>query len=290
MGAADIGGSHITAALVEAETGMVLHNTWQRNMVPATGTVDEIIDAWSRVITGCYVHQHSKPVKWGIAMPGPFDYESGISYIRGQNKYDALYGLNVKMLLADKLGIKKETIHFTNDAACFLQGEVVAGAAMSMNEVIGLTLGTGLGSATFQNGKVLDAGWWSMPFREGIAEDYLSTRWFTKRYRELSGNTIDNVRQLLEVSDRLLLQNIFNEFGHNLGHFLLQAISQERIQLVVLGGNIAQTFHLFEKALLHCLTQAGSNTSVKPAVLGEQAALIGAAAAAMEEQEVHAGK
>ncbi len=287
MGAVDIGGSHITAALVEAETGIVMHNTWQRTMVPATGTVDEIIDAWGRVISGSYMHHPLKPVKWGIAMPGPFDYEQGISYIRGQNKYEALYGLNVKMLLAQKLGLKKEAIHFTNDAACFLQGELVAGAAISMNEVIGITLGTGLGSATCKNGKVLDAGWWRMPFKEGIAEDYLSTRWFTKRYHELSGNAIDNVRQLLEISDRSLLQNIFNEFGHNLGHFLLQAISQDRIELIVLGGNITQAFDLFSTSLLSCLSRAGNDTPVKQAVLGEQAALIGAAAAAMEAQEVN---
>jgi glucokinase len=269
---------------------MLLHNTWQRSMVPATGTVHEIIDAWCRVITGCYVQHHLKPVGWGIAMPGPFNYEEGISYIRGQNKYESLYGLNVKMLLAEKLGIKKETIHFTNDAACFLQGELVTGAAKSTNGVIGITLGTGLGSATCKNGKVQDAGWWRVPFKEGIAEDYLSTRWFTKRYRELSGNAIDNVRQLLDIGDRVLLQNIFNEFGYNLGDFLLQAISQDQIQLVVLGGNITQAFPLFEFTLLQCLSQAGNNTPVKPAVLGEQAALIGAAAAAMEELEVDSDK
>ncbi|HRP57404.1 hypothetical protein, partial [Agriterribacter sp.] len=64
----------------------------------------------------------------GIAMPGPFDYEKGISYITGLHKYEYLYGLNVKELLAAELNIPLGNIRMMNDAAAYLAGELKAGA------------------------------------------------------------------------------------------------------------------------------------------------------------------
>ena len=136
----------------------------------------------------------AKPWKIGIAMPGPFDYENGISYIKDQNKYEALYGLNIKEQLAKKLEISISDISILNDAACFLQGEVFGGAGQGFKRVMGLTLGTGFGSARSVDGKTDDADLWCSPYREGIAEDYLSTRWFLKQYKEISGKLVKNVK------------------------------------------------------------------------------------------------
>jgi glucokinase len=55
----------------------------------------------------------------GFAMPGPFDYEKGISWLNGNAKYETLYGYDLKLLLAEHLGVYKENIYFINDAAAF---------------------------------------------------------------------------------------------------------------------------------------------------------------------------
>ena len=60
-------------------------------------------------------------------MPGPFDYEEGISYIAGNDKYEAFYGLNVKNMLADELKIKPSNILMKNDASCFFSRRSVRG-------------------------------------------------------------------------------------------------------------------------------------------------------------------
>ncbi|WP_158643833.1 ROK family protein [Pseudobacter ginsenosidimutans] len=281
MAGVDIGGSHITAALLDTATGAIVPETWQRNSVPAAGTVEEIIDAWSAVIRASYARQ-STPVRIGIAMPGPFDYEEGICYIRGQQKYEALYGLNIKELLAERLGCSKDKIRLTNDAACFLQGEVFAGAAKGHAAVIGLTLGTGLGSATFFQHHVEDAAWWNAPFKESIAEDYLSSRWFVHRYQLLTSHSVPNVQQLLNTGDEKNIRYVFDEFGVNLGTFLQQRLREQPAELIIIGGNIAQAFSLFEKTLHDTLRISGIQTPVKQAILGEQAALIGAATAGLE--------
>lgn len=281
MAGVDIGGSHITAALVDQATGAVVPGSWRRDSVPASGTAAEIIEAWASVIAACY-ENHSLPARIGIAMPGPFDYEAGISFIRGQHKYESLYGLNIKELLSEKLGLPKSSICLTNDAACFLQGEVYAGAAKGHAAVIGLTLGTGLGSATFFQNKVEDAAWWNSPFRESIAEDYLSSRWFVQRYQQLANLTVPNVKQLLNTGDEEGIRVIFDEFGATLGEFLSEKLQQRMAEVVVIGGNIAQAFPLFEKKLIEVLHTNGYQVPVRQAMLGEQAALIGAATAGLE--------
>lgn len=277
MAGVDIGGSHITAALVDTSTGTIVPESWQRDSVPAAGTANEIIDAWSNVILTSF--GQSVPARLGIAMPGPFDYEAGICLIQGQHKYESLYGLNIKTLLAQKLGFDINNIRLTNDAACFLQGEIFAGAAKGWSNVTGITLGTGLGSATCINNIVADAAWWNTPFKDGIAEDYLSSRWFVQRYRQLTNVAMPNVKHILATGDDGKIKQVFHEFGIHLGTFLLQ---QQAKGLVVIGGNIAQAFSLFEQSLKACLLSADNHTEVRQALLGEDAALIGAATAGLE--------
>ncbi len=73
-------------------------------------------------------------------MPGPVDYERGICYIKDQGKYDQLYGLNIKDLLAARLGIPPDHIRMMNDALCFLKGEIAGGAIKGCKSALGLTL------------------------------------------------------------------------------------------------------------------------------------------------------
>src|SRR5690606_4374061 len=126
----------------------------------------------------------SEDLHIGIAMPGPYDYENGISLISEQGKMKSLYGLSVKNLLADALRIPPAQIQFTNDAESFLKGEVFAGVGKGFSNTLGLTLGTGLGSAIHVEDVVKDAKLWTAPFRDGIAEDYLGTDWFIEFVRE----------------------------------------------------------------------------------------------------------
>src|SRR6187431_2124409 len=112
----DIGGSHITATMVDLERGNRIDNSEVREPVNAKGTVDEIISLWTDVINRAFVNQNISVKKMGIAMPGPFDYNKGIAWMKNQDKYDSLYGLNVKDLLAKSLHISPDCIKFLNDA------------------------------------------------------------------------------------------------------------------------------------------------------------------------------
>jgi glucokinase len=275
--AADIGGTHITAALVDLAHPGTLLSPVKRLPVDAGGSAGAIIDAWSRCLLAA--KEMADVSMYCLAMPGPFDYSKGISQIKGQGKFDSLYGQNIKDLLASSLHTNSAAIFLENDAACFLHGEVFAGCARDgFEKVIGVTLGTGLGSAIYYRGKSRSADLWSLPFGGGIAEDFLSTRWFIRRYKELTGMEEKGVKQIAARAENdRVAKTIFTDFGKKLGAFLRCFQEKEGAEAVVIGGNIAQAYELFRVPLEETLKGFYPSLKLRTSVLGENAALFGAA-------------
>ncbi|MET0392654.1 MAG: ROK family protein [Chitinophagaceae bacterium] len=273
----DIGGSHITAALVDLDTQSIIRESLVRERVDSKGEQAQIIREWTAAIARCRSFRTGVLPQIGIAMPGPFDYENGISLIQGLDKFDALYGANVKTLLAQELGNAPGDIFLMNDASCFLKGEVFGGAVKNCREVIGITLGTGLGSAVVREGKLFDGDLYCTPYRDGVAEDYLSTRWFVRRYRGLTGREVKDVKALSQqVPDDAVAQDLFREFGRHLGEVLAAWSRKHRVDTVVIGGNIVQAWELFVPEAEKLLQQQELVISLHRASLGEEAALLGA--------------
>lgn len=270
---ADIGGTHITTALINMVDGVLVKDSYHREFVDAHGSAEHIIKSWSEVIRKS-LSAAQGVYQIGIAMPGPFDYETGISHISGLHKYEALYGLNVKELLAAALNIEVKNIRMANDARCFLQGELFNGAVKGEQSVTGLTLGTGFGSAIAENGIAMEAAFYDIPFLDSRAEDYFCSRWLVNRYGEISESKVRNVKELAGTADRFSTA-VFHEFGTNLALFLstLNPVPAR----ILLGGNIAQTFNLFSPALQDTLNHKGLHISFVLSTLDENAALLGAA-------------
>ncbi|EOR94972.1 ROK family member transcriptional repressor [Arcticibacter svalbardensis MN12-7] len=273
----DIGGSHITAALVDLETKQILPKTWLRKHVDAHAEANAIIESWAELIINVFSHLKSGDKKIGIGIPGPLNYDTGVSFIKNQDKYDNLYGLNLKDLLSNKIEIPADHIRLMNDAASFLQGETFGGAGAHYDSAIGLTLGTGLGSSWYKKGVAHDADRWNHSFKDSIAEDYLSTRWFVQRYFQLSGKKVTDVKTLVSTAQsNPYIEQLFEEFGTNLAAFLNMFIAIENPEAVILGGNIAQSFFLFEDALRVGLQPQYRTIPILKAKLGEEAVLVGA--------------
>lgn len=274
----DIGGSHITAGIVELTSRRVIKESLLREHVDSKSSAGEIISAWVEVIVKSFNAHPECEKKIGIAMPGPFDYEEGVSKIKGVDKFECLFGLNVKQILSEKLRVKKSDIAMMNDAGCFLKGEVFSGAAIGCKNVVGVTLGTGLGSASFHNGNIYEGHLYSSPFKEGTAEDYLSTRWFVKRYREITGNTISSVKELRSrIAEDPRAASLFAEFGKNLGNVLAAYVQKHDCEMVIVGGNIMNAWELFYDETKKTLDSLPKPVMIKKAELGEESALIGAA-------------
>jgi glucokinase len=283
----DIGGSHITAARVNLSTRTIEKDSVKRIRVNSKGSVDEIIQTWSTVIDQLMDENNCEDQKIGIAMPGPFDYAEGISLMKDNDKYASLFGLNVKVLLAEKIKMNADGIFFMNDAAAFLKGELFAGAAVGYKRAIGLTLGTGLGTSAFDGTTARDANLWCALFADGIAEDYLSTRWFINRYEKLTGKKVEGVKEIADLyqTDKTA-SGLFNEFALNLADFLQAFITAENPEVIVIGGNIMQAEELFIPLVKQQLQLKKSDVPIVRAKLGEDAAILGAAALVWENEQI----
>lgn len=271
----DIGGSHISAAEVSFQGRTAQISNFYEADVDTFSKKEAIITAWSYVIRKVAGDPHNYKV--GIAMPGPYDYENGISLIKDQGKMASLYQLSVKDLLAENLGIEPDQLAFTNDAEAFLSGESYAGAGKDFQHSIGITLGTGLGSAIKVEDVVKDAKLWTAPFREGIAEDYLGTAWFKRRAFEKYNLEISGVKEILEPDfDQQCASELFTEFGRALGEFLFPYLIRLHSEGVVLGGKISLASEHYLPATKAYLETMGYPVSFNISLLGERAALIGA--------------
>ena len=273
----DIGGTHITAALVDIKNKKIIEESRQRASVNSKGAAEDILNEWAFVIRTALGDTDFSKRKIGIAMPGPFDYEEGISLMKDNAKYSSLYEINIKKQLGNRLGIPIENIFFRNDAVCFLKGELFAGSAQGFNSAIGITLGTGLGTTYFDGENVADANLWCMPFKNSIAEEYISTRWFINRYYELTGKTVVGVKQLAENYEKdSIIQDLFEEFTSNLAAFIKLFLDRYPSDLIVLGGNILNAESLFLPSLKVKLAKLHLNINVVRSILSEDAALLGA--------------
>lgn len=274
----DIGGSHITAAVIDLEKRQIQQDTLCRQMVDSNGSLEEIISSWCVAIWKCIKAIPEQSIYIGIAMPGPFDYAKGISYIREQNKFKALYAINMKEALATRLDIRACNIQFINDAVSFLNGEKIGGVARNHDRVYGITLGTSLGSALYKAGEANDANLWCSPFKDGIAEDYFSTRWFVQQYAGKTGKKINNVRELAAIfRDEVEVNEIFSEFGENFATFFIERLQFEEPEMIVFWGNISKSFDYFYPSLQRSLKEHAISVIVKKSTLNENAILLGAA-------------
>ncbi len=275
----DIGGSHITIGVIDLDRKDILPGSIQRSLVDSSQTADVIITQWSSLINKTLNHHQNKISKIiGIAIPGPFDYKNGIFLIQDQQKFNALYGVNIKSALADKLNIEEKDISFINDAAAFLQGEIFSNKQLHNKVVLGLTLGTGLGSAICFDEKAEDADLWNEPFMDGIAEDYLSSSWFINHYKKLTGIKLKGVKELAEKAGKDTQANkVFEEFGFNLAQFLNPLAKKYSVNTIIIGGNISGASQLFFPKLKSTLEENNININIEVARLKETAALIGAA-------------
>jgi glucokinase len=273
----DIGGSHISAAVVDLQHRSVVENSLLRKHINSKEGAEQILNSWAEVIEQIFLKYPFISKKIGVAMPGPFDYEKGICLIKGVDKYESLFNLNVKKALAKQLQLAEENIIFMNDARCFLEGELFGGAAVGCGNVLGITLGTGLGSARFHSGQTFEGDLYFAPFKDGVAEDYISSRWFLKKYKEITGRVAKNVKDLSEkISEEPEIKKLFEEFGKNLGEVLYSYAQKFNCETLVIGGNIANAWELFFPETKTILDKLPAVT-IKKATLGEDSALIGAA-------------
>ncbi|HUX55494.1 MAG TPA: ROK family protein [Bacteroidales bacterium] len=285
---ADIGGSHISCAAIDLVSGKIIGETLTERVVDNQAQASVIIAVWAEALSSVLDKVDTKKVKGiGFAMPGPFDYVKGISYIRGVAKYENLYGFNITHAISSSLGVPEDfLIRFMNDASSFAVGEAWAGSATRANRSLSITLGTGFGSAFISNRIPIVDGpevpklgcIYHLPYRDGIADDYFSTRGLIGRYKSATGKDLDGVKELAElISSETIVSDLFIDFGDKLGIFLAPWLKRFRAEILVIGGNISHAYNLFGDVFENRLIKEDCKCEVALSELKEDAALLGSA-------------
>jgi glucokinase len=277
----DVGGSHISAAVCFKQ-GFRLGTVVRANLPEeqtSAAFVEVLYSLGKKAAEGIDGVEGAE-----LAMPGPFDYALGMSWMKHKMPY--LYGVNVSEALAARCGWKASQVRFLNDAAAYLLGEVGAGAARGVKRVVVFTLGTGVGSGFAVDGKVVTEGKgvppggeiWNVPYEGGIVEDQISTRALQRAYKERMGQEreVASIAHYATGGDPASIA-VFQEFGKNLGIALKRLLAEFAPDVVVLGGGISRSAHLFLQAAKAELE--GAKFEVRIAQLGDNAPLAGAGVA-----------
>lgn len=272
----DVGGSHVSAAVCldgDFRLGPVVsapHSTVQ--------TSDAFVGLLHTL--GTEAAAGLRPVKGAtLAMPGPFDFQAGISLMRHKLPY--LYAVDLRQALAERFRWQPSQVRFLNDADAYLLGEVGAGAARGFVRAVGITLGTGVGSAFAVNGRLVTEGpgvppdgeIWNLPYENGIAEDFVSARAIRGNYKRLTGESRDVVALAAAAPEDQASQQAFTEFGQHLGKVLARMLAAFAPDVVVLGGGISRSAELFLSVAQSQLQ--GLSLQLRVSELRDRAPLVG---------------
>jgi predicted NBD/HSP70 family sugar kinase/mannose-6-phosphate isomerase class I len=284
----DIGGSHISCALVDILSGKIIS---ERNVekINPQGSISDLLCICERLFAALPLfNSHTQKKYIGVAMPGPFDYINGISKIAGVQKFDTIFGLNLKQSLFQLLKNHDAQIVFENDATCFALGEYFSGAAKNSSRSLIITMGTGFGSTFLIDDHPQDTGntvpengyLYNIPFGKSIADDYFSTRWFVEQWKTKTNKTIQGVKEIAALATQYdaTALSIFETFACNLAAFIFPWLVKFNPDVFVLGGNIAKAAPLYLNTLKNKLREAGwDNSRITTCELWDNAPIIGAA-------------
>ncbi|MFJ5270852.1 ROK family protein [Streptomyces sp. NPDC088358] len=285
----DIGGTHVTAALVDPTTSHPVPSTVTRKPLVSHATADAILDTIA--LAALALPAEHGPC-WGVAIPGPFDYATGIGRFAGVGKFESLSGIDVGAGLHQRLTGRSERLRFLNDADAFAMGEYGAGAAAGHDRVICLTLGTGVGSSFLSAGRPVHTGPLVPPsghvhhltVHGRPLEDTVSRRGIRTHYARLSAVAGDqHLPDVHEIAARAkkgeaAAAEAFRYAFDALGQALAPWIDHFEATAVVIGGSMAQSWDLIHPALTTGLASPDRPVvPVLPARQPEEAPLIGAA-------------
>ncbi|HWZ15150.1 MAG TPA: ROK family protein [Mucilaginibacter sp.] len=267
----DLGATNIRGAVVDNEAISAITS----RRIHTKGTEEEVLDdVYSLVDT--LVKEGVKAI--GIGVPSVVDVKKGIVY-------DVVHipswkEVPLKELLESRYHIP---VFVNNDANCFALGEYYFGKGKGVDNMIGLTLGTGVGAGLIVNkqlyaGANCGAGEFGMvDYLDQNYEYYCSGSFFQNIY----GLNGEQVFKDAQKGDAHALK-LYRELGLHLGNAIKMIMYTCDPELIILGGSVQHAFAFFEQTMWQRIktfpfTKSIDRLQIKTSAL-ENAGIFGAAA------------
>lgn len=302
----DVGGTNVKLALVSRQ-GKIIYS----NSIPTHAEMgyEYTVNNIKQAIWDLLKETGSKPEDIegiGFGFPGQVDYKSGI--VRLAPNIPGWVDVPIGEIIEKEFNIPTRV---DNDVRCAALGELNFGAGKGCENLICITVGTGIGSGLIVNGKLVrgasnaageighiklqmnggpicgcgDTGcmeaFASGPAIVAMAEDYIRGGKSTK-YRELANPEITPyiVYEAAKAGDAVA-RRIFTIMGEYIGIGLASVVNLLNPEKIIIGGGVAAAGDFLLTPIKETIKEramkiAGETVAVVPAELGNTAGVIGA--------------
>jgi glucokinase len=301
--AADVGGTNIRVALVDAN-GKILKR--EESDTPNRATAEEIC-SFIAGIANKILHESENigsVQKFGFALPAIIDYSTS-SVVQSPN-LPHLDGFGIGQYMAKHTGLD---VKLENDATAATIGEHWLGGAKGANDVLCVTLGTGVGGGLIIQGNVVrgpdgTAGEVGHICVEpdgplcgcgshGCVEQFASATGIVRRANErlpgapfsplsrLQHFTASDVFDAAKAGDRLSIE-VLEAAGYYLGIVLAGLINTLNPEVIVITGGVSGAWEMFigrtlEEVKKRAFQRPAERAKIVRGQLGDDAGILGAA-------------
>lgn len=294
----DIGGSHIAVAIISKRNTIIAKREMDIKNIKNEVNIKQCIIDNIKILISKVLKDVGAPTltisKIGIAVPGK---------VKNKIVYD-IYNLGIKEfnlaeILEQYYGVN---VTIRNDAKCAALAEKNIGNMQKHNDCVFLCLGTGIGGATFINGKMLEyTKDWGSEYghmiiekdgieckcgNKGCFEKYASMRSFKNgiiKLLNLDENT--SSKNILEIITRRVnekdkqVNNYIDEYIENLLIGISNIINIIEPEAICIGGSFVYYEKILYTRLIEKINSNKYNCNIPKIVLaklGNEAGMIGA--------------
>ncbi|MBS6603564.1 MAG: ROK family protein [Brachyspira sp.] len=303
----DVGGTNVKIALVDSDGKIGYSNTIPtRAEMGYEYTINNMKQAIRDLMTETKLS--AKDIEGiGFGLPGQVDFKSGI--VRLITNIPGWVEIPLAKMIEDEFHIPTR---IDNDVRCAALGELNFGAGKGCENLICITVGTGIGSGLIINGKLVrgasnaagEIGHIKLQMHDGpicgcgdtgcleafasgpsivaMAEEYILGGKSTK-YREMAnGGAITPfiVAEAAKAGDPVA-RRIFTRMGEYIGIGMASVVNLLNPERIIVGGGVADAGDILLNPLKETIKKramkiAGETVQVVPAQLGNTAGVIGA--------------
>lgn len=303
----DVGGTNVKIALVDSDGKIGYSNTIPtRAEMGYEYTINNMKQAIRDLMTETKLS--AKDIEGiGFGLPGQVDFKSGI--VRLITNIPGWVEIPLAKMIEDEFHIPTR---IDNDVRCAALGELNFGAGKGCENLICITVGTGIGSGLIINGKLVrgasnaagEIGHIKLQMHDGpicgcgdtgcleafasgpsivaMAEEYILGGKSTK-YREMAnGGAITPfiVAEAAKAGDPVA-RRIFTRMGEYIGIGMASVVNLLNPERIIVGGGVADAGDILLTPLKETIKKramkiAGETVQVVPAQLGNTAGVIGA--------------
>ncbi len=290
----DIGGTTTKIGLVDIHQKLIASTVMDTVAKrPAEQVIDEVAKKTLELLDEQGIAM-DQCIGAGIGVPGTIDSKKGIVRYSNNIQWE---NVELVKMMGQYLPIP---IRIANDADCATLGEAVAGAGKECQDVIMLTLGTGVGGGIILDGKIYEGkglggselghmvivenGEHCTCGRKGCLEAYASATALKRDAKRATGREMvpEEIFATAKAGDKAL-QQVVQAYIGKLGTGIINIVNIFRPQLVILGGGVAAQGEellapLRKEMKVGCFGgEKGELPEIEVAALGNEAGMIGAA-------------